>query len=698
MEESDRTVEASPFADPQKYVRIPRLGEITLSPDGTRMVAGVAEVDKDGGTFVSSLWALDPNGETAARRLTRSAKGESSAAFLPEGSLLFTSARPRPPARQGVTEADPDEGGGDEAGEASDDDQPALWLLPALGGDASVVATRSGGITGVATGRDSTTIIFTALVAPGSPSTKEDSSWWKARRKQKVSATLYTGLPVRHWDSYLGPHEVHIFTIDVDPVAGCPIGTARDLTPDAAQGLHESHPVLSADGAFVMTDWMATMDGGRARREVAVINVTSGERRLLASTEDGSYEYDRPAISRDGRSAAMLRTTRSTIAEPPISDIWLCDVATGEGSAIDIGDLPYPTEVSFSPNGASLLVVADCGGHAPLFRVEIATRTVTPLTAEGAWGSPHWAPDGTAVFASRSTIGGPPRPVRLDLAAEGDLTFIDAPGAVLPAGRVEEVTAAGEDGTPIRAWLVLPDRASDTAPVPLALVIHGGPLGSWNAWHWRWNPWLLAARGWAVLLPDPALSTGYGMQMIRRGWGEWGGSPYSDLMAITDAAIERPDIDRARTAALGGSYGGYMANWIAGHTDRFAAIVTHASIWALDQFAGTTDWPAFWADEWGYPDTNPEMYEKWSPNRFADAIRTPMLVIHGEQDYRCPVSESLRLWADLTRAGVQSQFLWFANENHWIVQPGDTIVWYEAVLAFLDAHVLGKEWQRPAML
>src|SRR5581483_11198966 len=144
-----------------------------------------------------------------------------------------------------------------------------------------------------------------------------------------------------------------------------------------------------------------------------------------------------------------------------------------------------------------------------------------------------------------------------------------------------------------------------------------------------WNPWLLTAKGYAVLLPDPALSTGYGAPMIQRGWGQWGGAPFSDLMTITDAVVARPDIDETRTAAMGGSYGGYMANWVAGHTDRFKCIVTHASLWDLDQFHGTTDVPGDWLLEFGLPTERPEFYEQWSPHRSIDKIATPMLVIHG---------------------------------------------------------------------
>ena len=159
----------------------------------------------------------------------------------------------------------------------------------------------------------------------------------------------------------------------------------------------------------------------------------------------------------------------------------------------------------------------------------------------------------------------------------------------------------------------------------------------------------MAARGYAVLLPDPALSTGYGDQFLQRGWGSWGGRPFTDLMTVTDATLERPEIDRTRTAAMGGSFGGYMANWMATQTDRFQAIVTHASLWHLDAFAGTTDEPSFWHREFGDPFEKPERYLENSPHLRVQDIRTPMLVIHGDRDYRVPIGEALRLWNDLGR-------------------------------------------------
>jgi dipeptidyl aminopeptidase/acylaminoacyl peptidase len=271
--------------------------------------------------------------------------------------------------------------------------------------------------------------------------------------------------------------------------------------------------------------------------------------------------------------------------------------------------------------------------------------------------------------------------------------------AVSLPGRLTEVTATAEDGTPLRAWLALPHDAAPDTPAPLLLWIHGGPLMSWHAWSWRWNPWLAVAKGYAVLLPDPALSTGYGIEFIRRGWFGWGGKPYTDLLSITDVTVARPDIDAERTAAMGGSFGGYMANWMAGHTDRFSAIVTHASVWAFDQMGPTTDMSDYW-----FREISPEAADANSPHLSADDITTPTLVIHGAKDYRVPISEGLRLWWDLASRSTAKdgatphKFLYFPDENHWILTPNHAKLWYATVFAFLAQHVLGKDWERPTLL
>jgi dipeptidyl aminopeptidase/acylaminoacyl peptidase len=301
------------------------------------------------------------------------------------------------------------------------------------------------------------------------------------------------------------------------------------------------------------------------------------------------------------------------------------------------------------------------------------------------------------LYALRSSYAAPPHPVRID----ADGSVIELPCVELPPlpGTLTDLDTTAPDGTRVRSWLVLP---SGDEPAPLLLWIHGGPLGSWNAWSWRWNPWLLAARGYAVLLPDPGLSTGYGNDFIQRGWGAWGRAPFDDLMAATDAACAHPRVDATRTAAMGGSFGGYMANWVAGHTDRFDAIVTHASLWALDQFGVTTDASYYWMRE-----MTPEMATANSPHNHVGRIATPMLVIHGDKDYRVPIGEALRLWYQLlTESRLPAaddgtsphRFLYFPSENHWVLSPQHAILWYQVVTAFLSHHVLGEDIELPETL
>ena len=684
--------DASPFSDPARYVAIPRVSSLALSPPGDRLLATVTELDADGAVLVESIWALDPAGDTAARRLTRSERGESSAVFCSDGSVLFLSRRHR--------------AGGEE------DDPAAIWRMAPDGGEPWPVAVRSGGITTVTSARGAPVVVFTAMVAPGADADDErDRSWRGDRKKRKITAILHDDLPIRHWDHERGPEEPHYFAARLVGAAEGPgshadaamLDDVRDLTPDAGRALHDATPVVTTDGTGVVTAWEVQLPAGRVRSDIVLIDVVTGSRTVLASSPAGEWSFDSPALSPDGRRVAFFGESRANLEDPWARELFVTDVAGGEPRRIPVvGDL-WPAQACWTADGAAILVTGDLRGHHPVWRADPAGGGWTAVTAGGAWSHVTPAADGS-IFALRSAIDSPPRPVRVAAggagAADGEsrVTEMPAPGATVVPGRVEELSGIAEDGTSLRAWLVLPDGASAEDPAPLALWVHGGPCSSWNAWSWRWNPWLLAARGWAVLLPDPALSTGYGMDFVRRGWAEWGGRPYSDLMAMTDVAVDRPDLDGSRTAAMGGSYGGYMANWIAGHTSRFAAIVSHASIWSTEQFRATTDYPFAWTDGWGRPEDRPEFYREWSPDRYADAISTPMLVIHGNDDYRCPVSESVRLWTDLVERGVEAKFLSFPDENHWVLKPGDATVWYETVFAFLDHQILGRPWERPAAL
>ncbi|MFI6074230.1 prolyl oligopeptidase family serine peptidase [Actinoplanes sp. NPDC051343] len=668
----------SAFFDLDAYVRLPRVGGLWMSPDGRRLVVGVATPDGKNTRYRTALWEVDPGGKRPARRLTRSSKGEAAAAFTPGGDLLFLSSRPGP------------------EGDEDDDSPAALWLQPVGGGDSRVIAAPAGGFGGVVVGRDGTLVASSGLL-PAAADADADKELRKERKEAGVSAMLHEGGPVRYWDHDLGPARARLLggrlgadddELELRDLTG-PVGGALGVEPDFD---------VSPDGRTVVASWRIPERAGSSRTALVAIDVATGERRTLA--EDPAYDYGSPQISPDGTQVAFVASRRSTAGDPGDNRLALVPVGGGaiREPAADWDRWPDGSG-RWTPDGAALIVPANERGRTPLWRVDVATGEASRLTGDdGAYTDVWVSPDGQWVYALRAAVDSPPVPVRVAVDGSREADQLRGPVSSPPVpGKLEEISAEAADGSVIRAWLALPAEAD--GPAPLLLWIHGGPLMSWQSWSWRWNPWVAVAHGYAVLLPDPALSTGYGREFVMRGWGDWGGAPYTDLMTITDAAVRRPDIDAERTAAMGGSFGGYMSNWIAGHTDRFQAIVTHASLWALDQFLVTTDVPDYWSRE-----LTAQRLEDNSPQRSADAITTPMLVIHGDKDYRVPIGEALRLWWDLqsrSKADDGSsphKFLYFPDENHWILKPGNAKIWYETVLAFLAHHVRGEEWQRPHLL
>jgi dipeptidyl aminopeptidase/acylaminoacyl peptidase len=689
------------LGDLGEYVAIPRVTALRLAPDGSWLAAVVQTVGGEPPKYLSSIWRIDTAGDREPVRLTRSAEGEASPDFLPDGSLLFASKRANPEA-------------GKKDAEASKD-KPAVWLLPAVGGESYRIAAPGGGVSGLATATAEQAFVYAAEIFPDAKDVEDDAARRKARADAGVSAILHEpGGRLRYWDHDLGPESLRLLVpADLQPSdqrtdSSSAVGEPRDLTPDPGRALDEQEFDMAPDGSAVVTGWRVTEEGGQFRNEVVVIDASTGQRQTLLG--EPGFDFASPRISPDGGLVVAIRDEHDNYEQPGDATLVLTALAApgGEeaaspGSFRDLlaGFDRRPLEAAWAADGRWVYFTADDNGRRPVFRVTIDGGLPMKVTADdGAYDNLCPAPDGSCLYALRSAIDSPPTPVRIPLGAEPVAPEpLPSPGGeVSVPGTVTEVATTVADGTRVRGWLVLPEGASAGNPAPLLLWVHGGPVASWSSWSWRWNPWLMAARGYAVLLPDPALSTGYGHRMIVRGWDNWGGSPYTDVMAITDAVIERPDIDRERTAMMGGSYGGYMANWMAGHTDRFKAIVSHAGLWALDQMFGTTDGPPFWRRHFGDPRSEPGRYLASSPHLHADEIVTPMLVIHGDKDYRVPVGEALRLWWDLVFRSVQARFLYFPDENHWVLKPGDVQVWYSTVLAFLAEHVLGEEWQRPELL
>ena len=343
----------------------------------------------------------------------------------------------------------------------------------------------------------------------------------------------------------------------------------------------------------------------------------------------------------------------------PQPRLWLYSSRTPDSPGRAVTDWePWPTPCA-GPQTGALLVTADVRGDVPVLRVDVETGEVTRVTSRESGGchSRCASPRTDSSSSATASPSQPPEPFRVALAeaaspAAGALSGFDR-ALFEQLARIESFEIAAPDGGP-RAGV--PAHAAHGGPHPLLLWVHGGPMNQWSdGWHWRWNPLVAVAAGYAVLLPNPRGSTGFGQDFPAGIWNnQWGGACFRDLMAVTDAVCARADIDAQRTAAMGGSFGGYMANWIAGSTDRFACLVTHAGIYDFRAFHGVTDHPGWFAlGQGGTPEADPASFEPLLSPRQLPHWRTPTLIVHGEKDYRVPISEALLLFEALQRRGVR---------------------------------------------
>src|SRR6266568_924534 len=478
---------STPFHELGDFVALPRVAALRLAPDGTWLAAAVQTLSADKKKYLTSIWRIDAAGGPA-RRLTRSAEGEGSPRFLPDGSLLFTSLRADPAAKK-----DPDAG-----------DVAALWLLPAAGGEARVVAALPGGVTAAEVARDAGAIVVGAPVLPGAgngDSAADDTRLRQERKDAGITAILHESAPVRFWDHDLGPDQPRLFAVDPDQVQETEIGWAggdkepaladdtaagavegaeraanpprlRDLTPEPGRALDGESFELTPDGASVITGWWRWEPAGESRCELVAIDVASGKRRVLLSVPE--FDFDNPRVSPDGRSIACLRERHATSRRPVDLTVVLLDAGadtSGPGRDLLAGWDRWPNELAWAHDSSALYLTADDGGRCPVFRVEVGSGEVTRVTADdGAYTDLNPSPDGRYLYALRAAVDSPPTPVRIDLTTGAEPGALDCPGVpVTLPGRLAEGTAAAEDGQPVRAWRVLPEGAAADQPAPLLL-------------------------------------------------------------------------------------------------------------------------------------------------------------------------------------------------------------------------------------
>jgi dipeptidyl aminopeptidase/acylaminoacyl peptidase len=635
-----------------------RVGAPAVSPDGRSVVYTVTHYDLEADRGRTHLW-LVPVAGGEPRQLTHGDASASAPAWSPDGrSIAFVTAR--------------------------GDDGRQIWLMPAAGGEARQLTRVEGGASGPVWSPDGSLLAFASRVW-----VEGDEGGERLRRlaESRSSALVYDELMVRHWDTWTDGQRSHVFA--VDPATG----EARDLTP----GPYDTPPIglggfhdydLSPDGtelAFVRNVDVPTAVG--TGNNVWLVPTSGGEPTRL-STGDGNDVS--PRYSPDGRWIAWLSQARPGF-EADRAVLMLHDRRSGAQRPLTGGLDGSVSTFQWAPDSRTIFFNAQDEVHVRVYRVALRDGAVRPVTGGAYDGAFDLVGNGSQLVVARQQAHRPTELVVVDDRGRERrrLTRVnDALVSQLALQPMETFWHAGADGARVQSFMVKPPDFDPSRKYPVVFLVHGGPQGAWSDnFHYRWNYNMFAAPGYVVIAPNPRGSTGFGQQFTDEISRDWGGRVYTDLMMALDHALaEYPFLDADRVAAAGASYGGYMMNWFQGRAgDRFRTLINHAGVFDLRSMYGATE--ELWFPEWefgGPPWEAPEDYQRWNPALEVDRWRTPMLIIHGQLDYRVPVEQGLGAFTALRRQGVPARLLYFPDEGHWVLRPANALVWWETVYEWLD--------------
>jgi len=680
----------------EDMMKLKRVGAPVPSPDGKWVLFDCIDVDLEANAKISHLWIVPANGGES-RRLNPTPNHEERPRFSPDGKRLIWTSKATDPTQ--IWMCDFDSGNG------------------ALVGKPHQVTEISTGADGCIWSPDGKNIVFVSAVYPDCKDDACNKQRDEELKKSKVKAKIFTRLFYRHWNAFTEFKRSHLFVIPADATVEAGVSPAsspesqparlplqknepRDLSP----GDHDVPPfslggqdmyTISPDGQEVAyTSNIDEVEATSTNDEIFVVPISGGTARKI-STSPGADTT--PLYSPDGNAIAWRSQARGGFE----ADKWRLLVyykATSETrNATASWDRSIGSFV-WRPDSRALFLTAEDHGQSPISELVLYDKQplefAPNLHADDLAISiePNWR-----VFFTRMSAQAPNEIWRVDNSVvehqvkpvTHPVTHMnDALLSQIDMQPLESFTFKGANDEEVQGFMVKPPGFDSSKKYPLKFLIHGGPQGAWgNEWTYRWNAELFAATGdYVVVMINFHGSTGYGQKFTDSISGDWGGKPYVDLMKGLDYVEKTyPFIDKNREAALGASYGGYMANWILGHTNRFKCIVSHDGTFNTESVYGTTE--ELWFPEWefkGPPWKNREMYRKFSPHLFADKFKTPTLVIHGQNDYRLDVSEGFQLFTTLQRLGIPSKMLYFPDEGHWVLKPQNSQLWYKTVNDWVD--------------
>lgn len=567
---------------------------------------------------------------------------------------------------------------------ADSSSEKGVWKLGSRG-EPQLAVSFPGGIDTLQVRETShgTRLIFTATAIGND--LENQTKILDVREKTGASAVLYDSFPTRFWDHDNGVGSTALYVFDGDKprrVTGLPTGKLQDFE-------------VSPDGSTALVTIETALRGIHQRSSIHHISLDADAAPQLIAEADEKHSFSVGAFSPDGSQVIIYKNRIWLPGQSLQVTAHVFGFATGELAPLADDIDRWPGDIIWLDNQRFAFATDDLGAGA-IFVGEVGGATRQLTTADRSYYM-NLTVSGGRLVALRNFIDRASEPISIDPETGAETQLPSPVENFVAPGRIEQVKTTAEDGAEISAWLALPEKSAN-AQLPLVIFAHGGPWGSWNSWTYRWNPWVLTELGYAVLLPDPAISLGYGQKMLDRGGDAIGDTPYTDILALIDAASQRSDIDGENAAFMGGSYGGYMTNWVAGHAGtRFKCYVTHASLFTMENMYFTTD-NGSW-HEWMYEHENGQR-NTYSPHQHIHNVQAPMLVIHGDKDYRVPIGEGLALWASLQRNSPElgHKYLYYPDEGHWILKPENSRIWYQTVSAWLNQHLRGESFQAPGNL